>query len=125
MVGGWAALAGAMVLGPRLGKYNNDGSANAMPGHNLSMAAIGTFILAFGWFGFNPGSTLGASGSGNLRIGEIAVVTMLAGAAGSVMAMVYAKATLGKYDPGYMINGILAGLVAITAPSGYVSPISP
>ena len=87
MVGGWAALAGALVLGPRLGKYNKDGSANAMPGHNMNMAAIGTFILAFGWFGFNPGSTLGASGSGNLRIGEIAVVTMLAGAAGSITAM--------------------------------------
>lgn len=123
MVGGWAALAGAWVLGARLGKYNKDGSANAMPGHNLNMAAIGTFILAFGWFGFNPGSTLGASGSGNLRIGEVAVVTMLAGAAGSVAAMAYAKATVKKYDPGYMINGILAGLVAITAPSGYVSPI--
>ena len=122
MVGGWAALAGAVVLGPRLGKFNKDGSANAMPGHNLNMAAIGTFILAFGWFGFNPGSTLGASGSGNLRIGEVAVVTMLAGAAGSVAAMTYAKATLKKYDPGYMINGLLAGLVAITAPSGYVSP---
>ena len=123
MVGGWAAFAGAMVLGPRLGKYNNDGSANAIPGHNLNMAAIGTFILAFGWFGFNPGSTLGAAGSGNLRIGEVAVVTMLAGAAGSVAAMTYAKATIGKYDPGYMINGLLGGLVAITAPSGYVSPI--
>jgi len=123
-VGGWAALAAAMVLGPRLGKYNRDGSVNAMPGHDLNMAAIGTFILAFGWFGFNPGSTLGASGSGNLRIGEVAVVTMLAGAAASVTAMAYARATVGKYDPGYMINGILAGLVAITAPSGYVSPIS-
>jgi len=124
MVGGWAALAGAMVLGPRLGKYNKDGTVNSLPGHNLNMAAIGTFILAFGWFGFNPGSSLGASGSGNLRIGEVAVVTMLAGAAGSVMAMAYAKATVGKFDPGYMINGILGGLVAITAPSGYVSPIS-
>lgn len=147
-VGGWAALAAAWVLGPRLGKYNADGSANAMPGHNINMAVIGTFILAFGWFGFNPGSTLGASGSGNLRIGEVAVVTMLAGAAGSITSMLYARFTLasndamlmtavsgpeaaavpsiklGKYDPGYMINGLLAGLVAITAPSGYVSPIS-
>jgi Amt family ammonium transporter len=123
-VGGLCGLAAAWVLGPRLGKYNADGSTNPMPGHNLNMAAIGTFILAFGWFGFNPGSTLGASGGGNLRIGEIAVVTMLAGAAGSVAAMAYAKATLNKYDPGYMINGVLAGLVAITAPSGYVSPIS-
>jgi Amt family ammonium transporter len=122
MVGGWAALAGAWVLGPRLGKYNKDGSANTLPGHNLNMAAIGTFILAFGWFGFNPGSTLGASGGGNLRIGMVAVSTMLAGAGGSLSAMAYAKATLGKYDPGYMINGLLGGLVAITAPSGYVSP---
>ncbi len=122
-IGGWTALAASMVLGPRLGKFNADGSSNPMPGHNLNMAAIGTFILAFGWFGFNAGSTLGASGSGNLRIGEIAVVTMLAGASGSVVAMLYSRMTLGKYDPGYMINGILAGLVAITAPSAYVSPI--
>ncbi len=93
-VGGWTAFAAAWVLGPRLGKYNADGSSNAMPGHNINMAVIGTFILAFGWFGFNPGSTLGASGSGNLRIGEVAVVTMLAGAAGSVMSMLYARMTL-------------------------------
>ncbi len=123
-VGGWTALAGAMVLGPRLGKFNRDGSPNAMPGHNLNMAALGTFILAFGWFGFNPGSTLGASGNGNLRIGEVAVVTMLAGAAGSVTAMAYGWVEKRKYDPGYMMNGLLAGLVAITAPSGWVSPIS-
>ncbi len=123
-VGGWAGLAAAWVLGPRLGKYNKDGSPNALPGHNLNMAVLGTFILAFGWFGFNPGSTLGASGSGNLRIGEIAVATMLAGSAASVVAMFYAKATTSKYDPGYMMNGMLGGLVAITAPSGYVSPIS-
>jgi Amt family ammonium transporter len=122
--GGWAACAAALVLGPRLGKYNRDGSANSMPGHNLNMGALGCFILAFGWFGFNPGSTLGASGSGNLRIGEIATVTMLAGAAASVSAMFYGKFTLGKWDPGYMMNGLLAGLVAITAPSGWVSPIS-
>src|SRR5262249_26786207 len=79
-VGGSRACAAAWVLGPGLGKYNRDGSVNAMPGHDLNMAAIGTFILAFGWFGFNPGSSLGASGSGNLRIGMIAVDTMLAGA---------------------------------------------
>ena len=123
-VGGWAGLAGAMVLGPRLGKYRSDGTPIPMPGHNLIMAAVGTFILALGWFGFNPGSTLGASGSGNLRIGMIAVVTMLAGASASVVAMAYARATIGKYDAGFMINGLLGGLVAITAPSGYVSPIS-
>ena len=123
-VGGWSALAAAIVLGPRLGKYNQDGTPNPMPGHNLNMAALGVFILAFGWFGFNPGSSLGASGSGSLRIGIVAVVTMLAGAAGSASAMFYARATLGKWDPGYMMNGLLAGLVAITAPSGFVSPIS-
>jgi ammonium transporter, Amt family len=123
-VGGFSGLAAAMVLGPRIGKYNADGTPNPMPGHNLNMAVLGCFILAFGWFGFNPGSTLGAMGNGNLRIGVIAVVTMLAGASGSVTAMFYAKATLGKWDPGYMLNGLLAGLVAITAPSGWVSPIS-
>ncbi|MCL4395055.1 MAG: ammonium transporter, partial [Chloroflexi bacterium] len=77
-VGGWAALAGAMVLGPRIGKFNKDGTPNAMPAHDLVMALTGTFILAFGWFGFNPGSTLGASGNGDLRIGMVATVTMLA-----------------------------------------------
>ncbi|HEY8171699.1 MAG TPA: ammonium transporter, partial [Dehalococcoidia bacterium] len=71
-VGGWTALAGALVLGPRIGKFNKDGTANAMPGHNIILAAVGTFILAFGWFGFNPGSTFGASGNGNLRIGVVA-----------------------------------------------------
>ncbi|MEO8457577.1 MAG: ammonium transporter [Chloroflexota bacterium] len=121
-IGGWTALAGAMVLGPRIGKYNKDGSVNAIPGHNIILAAVGTFILAFGWFGFNPGSTLGASGNGSLRIGLIAVNTMLAGAAGSFTAMCYTWAVGKKPDPGMMINGLLAGLVAITAPSGWVSP---
>src|SRR2546425_2387964 len=83
-VGGWCALAGAIVLGPRLGKYNRNGSSNTIPGHNMVLALLGCFILAFGWFGFNPGSTLGASMNGNLRIGLIAVDTMLAGAFGSV-----------------------------------------
>jgi Amt family ammonium transporter len=121
-IGGWTALAGAMVLGPRLGKYNPDGSSNAIPGHNIVLAALGTFILAFGWFGFNPGSTLGASGLGNLRIGIIATATMLASASGAFAAMLYTWATARKPDPGMMLNGMLAGLVAITAPSGYVSP---
>jgi Amt family ammonium transporter len=124
MVGGWMALAGALVLGPRIGKINKDGSVNTIPGHNIPMAALGTFILAFGWFGFNPGSTLAASGSGALRIGIVAVDTMLAGAAASLSAMLYMWITKGKPDAGMMINGILAGLVAITAPSGFVSPIS-
>ena len=123
-VGGWMGLAGAMVLGPRIGKYNKDGSVNATPGHNLTLAALGTFILAFGWFGFNPGSTLGASGGGLNRIGIIAVDTMLAGAASSFAAMCYTWIRWGKPDPGMMINGLLAGLVAITAPSGFVSPVN-
>jgi Amt family ammonium transporter len=123
-VGGWCALAGAVVLGPRLGKYNRDGSANTIPGHNLVLALLGCFILAFGWFGFNPGSTLGASTNGNLRIGLIAVDTMLAGAFGSVAAMIYTWVSgARKPDIGMMGNGLLAGLVAITAPSGYVSPV--
>jgi Amt family ammonium transporter len=123
-VGGWCALAGAIVLGPRLGKYNRDGSANTIPGHNMVLALLGCFILAFGWFGFNPGSTLGASGNGNLRIGLIAVDTMLAGALGSITAMIYTWLSGAKKpDIGMMGNGLLAGLVAITAPSGYVSPV--
>ncbi len=124
-VGGWCALAGAIVLGPRLGKYNKDGTSNTIPGHNMVLALLGCFILAFGWFGFNPGSTLGASTNGNLRIGIVAVNTMLAGAFGSVAAMVYTWLTGAKKpDIGMMGNGLLAGLVAITAPSGYVSPVS-
>lgn len=122
-VGGWMGLAGAMVLGPRIGKYNKDGSANYIPGHDLTVAMLGTFILAFGWFGFNPGSTLAASGSGALRIGLVAVDTMLAGAAASLSAMLYMWWTKGKPDPGQLVNGLLAGLVAITAPSGFVSPV--
>jgi Amt family ammonium transporter len=122
-VGGWMGLAGAYVLGPRIGKYNRDGSPNYIPGHDLTVAMLGTFILAFGWFGFNPGSTLGASGGGDLRIGLIAVDTMLAGAASSLSAMLYMWYTKGKPDPGMLVNGLLAGLVAITAPSGFVSPV--
>ncbi len=123
-IGGWTGLAGAIVLGPRIGKFNKDGTANAIPGHNLMFAAVGTFILAFGWFGFNPGSTLGASGNGSLRIGIVATNTMLAGMAGSVVAMAITWAQHGKPDAGMMMNGLLAGLVAITAPSGFVSPAS-
>lgn len=123
-IGGWSALAGAMVLGPRLGKYNRDGTVNPIPGHNLILGLAGCFILAFGWFGFNPGSTLGASGNGNLRIGMVAVSTMLASASAAIVAMVYTWRAYGKPDPAMMANGLLAGLVAITAPSGFVSPLS-
>jgi len=123
-VGGWTALAGALVLGPRLGKFNKDGTPNAIPGHNLVMGLLGAFILAFGWFGFNPGSTLGAAGNGNLRIGLVAVATMLASASGALTAMLYMWITTGKPDPAMAANGMLAGLVAITAPSGFVSPMN-
>jgi Amt family ammonium transporter len=123
-IGGWTALAGAMVLGPRLGKYNKDGSANPIPGHNLILGLLGCFILAFGWFGFNPGSTLGASGNGNLRIGMVAVSTMLASCSAAIVAMCYTWIVSKKPDPAMMGNGLLAGLVAITAPSGYVSPFN-
>jgi ammonium transporter, Amt family len=122
-VGGLSALATSMIIGPRIGKYNRDGSPNAMPGHDITMVLLGCFILAFGWFGFNPGSTLGASGAGNLRIGIIAVNTMLAGATGSFGAILYMWIRFGKPDASMSGNGLLAGLVAITAPSGFVNSV--
>jgi ammonium transporter, Amt family len=123
-IGGWCGLAGALVLGPRIGKFNKDGSSNTILGHNQILAILGTFILAFGWFGFNPGSTFGAAGNGALRIGIIAVVTLLASGFGAASAMVYTWWTEGKPNPAMMANGMLAGLVAITAPSGFVGPIA-
>jgi Amt family ammonium transporter len=123
-IGGWCALAGAMAVGPRIGKYLKDGSVRNIPGHNQILAILGTFILAFGWFGFNPGSTLGASGNGALRIGIVAVVTMLAAGFGAMSAMFYTWWTEKKPNPGMMVNGMLAGMVAITAPSGYVGPLA-
>jgi Amt family ammonium transporter len=121
-VGGLTALAGALIVGPRIGKYNRDGSSNAIPGHDLMIVLTGCFILAFGWFGFNPGSTLGASGA--LRISTIAVDTMLAGCTGSFGALLYMWIKYGKPDASMTGNGLLAGLVAITAPSGYVNTVS-
>ena len=121
-VGGITALAVCLLIGPRIGKYNRDGSANSILGHDVSAVLIGCFILAFGWFGFNPGSTLGASANGNLRIGTIAVDTMLAGCTGTIGAILYMWALKGKPDYSMSGNGLLAGLVAITAPSGFVSP---
>ena len=123
-VGGWTALAGAIVLGARIGKYNKDGTSNSIPGHNIVMALAGVLILALGWFGFNPGSTLGAAGNGNLRISLVAVCTMLASASGAIVAMLYMWWRTGKPDAGMTANGFLGGLVAITAPSGYVSPFN-
>lgn len=122
-VGGLSALAAAIILGPRLGKFTRDGKPNAIIGHDIVLVLTGCFILAFGWFGFNPGSTLGASGSGNLRIGSIAVNTMLAGMAGTFGAMLYMWLRYGKPDASMSGNGLLAGLVAITAPSGFVNPV--
>jgi Amt family ammonium transporter len=118
MTGGVMALVSAKLLGPRRGKYNADGSVNTIPGHNIPMALVGTFILAFGWFGFNAGSTLAGS---DLRIGVIATNTMLAGAAGSITAMLYMWLRYGKPDPSMVANGALAGLVAITAPCAFVT----
>ncbi len=122
-VGGVSALAVSMIIGPRIGKYTRTGKPNPMPGHDITMVLLGCFILAFGWFGFNPGSTLGASGSGNLRIGSIAVNTMLAGATGSFASLLYMWIRFGKPDASMAGNGLLAGLVAITAPSGFVNTV--
>jgi Amt family ammonium transporter len=121
-VGGVTALAVAMIVGPRIGKFNRDGSSNAIIGHDISAVLIGCFILAFGWFGFNPGSTLGASAAGCLRISSVAVNTMLAGCTGTFGAILYMWALKGKPDASMSGNGLLAGLVAITAPSGFVNP---
>jgi Amt family ammonium transporter len=118
MTGGVIALVGAKLIGARRGKYNADGTANPIPGHNIPMAIVGTFILCFGWFGFNAGSTLAGA---DLRIGVIATNTMLAGAAGSITAMIYMWRKYGKPDPSMLANGALAGLVAITAPCAFVT----
>ena len=122
-MGGFAALAAAMVLGPRIGKYNSDGTINSIEGHNLPLAAVGAFILWFGWFGFNPGSSLGAVGNWEL-IGAVAVNTFLASAAGGISTMVYTHFAYGKIDITMVINGVLAGLVSITAGCNVVSPVS-
>jgi len=122
MCGGVIALVGAWIIGPRLGKFNKNGSANVIPGHSIPMAVIGTFILAFGWFGFNAGSTLAGT---DLRIGVIAVNTMLASATGALAAMLWMwMVRTKKPDPSMMCNGMLAGLVAITAPCAFVNSIS-
>src|SRR5665213_787558 len=122
-VGGITALAMGILIGPRIGKFTREGKPLAIPGHDLLVVLLGCFILAFGWFGFNPGSTLGASGNGALRIGSIAVDTMLAGMAGSFGSLLYMWLRYGKPDASMTGNGLLAGLVAITAPSGFVNPV--
>jgi len=117
--GGWTALGLAMVLGPRIGKFRKDGTPNAIPGHNIPFVVIGTLILVFGWMGFNPGSTLGAT---DLRIGLVAVNTLLAACVGFVIAMIVTDLKYGKPDISMSCNGMLAGLVAITAPCAFVAP---
>ncbi len=117
--GAWLALAGAITLGPRTGKYGPDKSSRAIPGHSIPLAALGVFILWFGWFGFNPGSTV----EGTASIGYIAVTTNLAAAAGAITAMIAAWIRFGKPDVSMSLNGVLAGLVAITAGCADVTPI--
>ena len=122
-MGGFSALAAAIVLGPRIGKYSKEGNSNTIPGHNLPLASVGAFILWFGWFGFNPGSSLGAVGNWEL-IGAVVVNTFLASAAGGIATMFYTYFSYGKIDITMVINGILAGLVSITAGCNVVGPIS-
>ena len=116
-IGGFVGLAGAMVLGPRFGRYDRDGKPRAIPGHSIALAALGVFILWFGWFGFNPGSTCNAH---HLRISVIAVNTNLAAAAAAVAALLIAKWRTKKWDTGMALNGAVAGLVAITCPCAWV-----
>ena len=119
MTGGVTALAGAIVIGPRIGKFRKDGTIGAMPGHNLPLTMLGTLVLAFGWFGFNSASTLAVD---DPRIAAVAVNTMLSSAAGALAALAYVWHLARKPDIGMACNGLLGGLVAITAPCAFVSP---
>ena len=123
-VGGWTALVGAAILGPRIGKYTKSGKSNAIPGHSLTLGALGVFILWFGWFGFNPGSQLAASSAVDAEaIGMIFVTTNLAASAAAITAMAITWIRYGKPDVSMSLNGALAGLVAITAGCAAVSPV--
>lgn len=123
-VGAWVGLAGAAIIGPRLGKYGKDGKPKAIPGHNLALGALGVFILWFGWFGFNPGSQLAAAGTDNaVAIAHIAVTTNLAAAAGAITAMLVAWVRYKRPALSISLNGALAGLVAITAGCDAVNPV--
>ncbi len=119
-VGGFSALIGTIILKPRIGKYNPDGTVNAIAGHSIPLASLGVFILWFGWFGFNPGSTLSVS-DGSL-IARVAINTNLAAAMGGIFAMITVWKMFGKPDLSMAMNGALAGLVAITAPCAFVEP---
>jgi Amt family ammonium transporter len=123
-VGGWVALVGAAIIGPRIGKYGKRGESKAIPGHNLMMAALGVFILWFGWFGFNPGSQLAAAGSADrLAISHVFLTTNLAACAGALFAMLVSWMKYGKPSLSLVLNGVLAGLVGITAGCDLVSPL--
>ena len=121
-VGGTAGLMGAIAVGARRGKFGPKGEVRAIPGHNIALATLGMFILWFGWYGFNPGSTLGLSGGLAEIAARVAVTTTLAAAAGGVTAMAASRLITGRYDPGLTINGILGGLVGITAGCATVDP---
>ena len=121
-VGAWAGLMGAILVGPRLGKYATGGRVNAIPGHNMTLAALGMFILWFGWYGFNGGSTLGLSGGLATEAAWVAINTTLSAGAGAIVAVGIAKLRYGKADLGLTLNGALAGLVSITAGCGFVEP---
>jgi Amt family ammonium transporter len=123
-IGGWIALLGAIALGPRLGRFTKDGKAKAIPGHSIALVVLGVFILWFGWFGFNPGSQLAADGANADVIALVAANTNLAAAAGGLAAMLLAWYFVKKPDLGSTLNGVLAGLVAVTAPCAFISPVS-
>ncbi|HPF87161.1 MAG TPA: ammonium transporter, partial [Candidatus Limiplasma sp.] len=123
LVGGVAAFIGAAMLGPRIGKYTKDGKSKAIPGHSLTLGALGVFILWFGWFGFNPGSTLSATGDNAVAIGDIFMTTNLAAAAATVTVMIITWIRYKKPDVSMTLNGSLAGLVAITAGCAFVNPV--
>jgi Amt family ammonium transporter len=120
--GALAALAGALLLGPRIGKFGHDGRANPIPGHNIPYAVLGTLILWFGWFGFNPGSTLSVDFGGFGYFAYVALTTNIAAATGAVSGILVSWLVLKKPDISMMLNGVLAALVAITAASGFVAP---
>src|SRR4051812_21497142 len=121
--GALAALAGALLLGPRIGKFGKDGRANPIPGHNMPYAVLGTLILWFGWFGFNPGSTLAVVTGHHIGyFGYVALTTNLAAAAGALGGIATAWVVLKKPDVSMMLNGVIAALVAVTAASGFVAP---
>lgn len=123
-VGGWVALVGAAIIGPRIGKYGKDRKSRAIPGHNLTIACLGVFILWFGWFGFNPGSQLAASGEGNrLAISHVFLTTNLAACAGGFLSLIVAWMKYKKPSLSLTLNGVLAGLVGITAGCDLVSPV--